>query len=174
MIQLTIFKFLVIWPEPTHPPTHQTIHPSMGGGASTDCIWTDSGDTPCGWGWVDEGGGGERVPPIHVHMHVHACTCTYDIIGNSQGFAQWGWPFASNYHVYQACMCVCMCACMCMHVQVCGRHPQPPPIPIHPAPSRRAAGSQKHQNSITLELIEIIQFCLKILYLWTFLNWYRL
>ena len=64
-------------------------------------------------------------------------------------------------------------ACVCMHVHVCGAPPTTP-TPIHPPPTpRRAAGSQKYQNSITLELIEIIRFCLKILYLWTFLNSYR-
>ena len=56
-----------------------------------------------GWGgwmgvgggrWVDGGGGGEGVPPIHMHMHVHTCAHAYDIIGNSHGFPQWGWPFA--------------------------------------------------------------------------------
>ena len=58
--------------------------------------------------------------------------------------------------------------CVCVHVHACahvwGAPPnQPPPLSIHP-PSPRAAGSPKHQNSITLELIEIIRFCLKILY----------
>ena len=69
-----------------------------------------------------------------------------------------------------------MCAHVCihLHVHMCGGTLQPCPTPIHPPPSPRAAGSWKHQNSITLELIEIIQFCLKILYLWTFLNSYRL
>ena len=64
-----------------------------------------------------------------------------------------------------ACACVCMHACAC----VCGAPPNHPP---HPPP--RAVGSPKHQNSVTLELIKIILFCLKILYLWTFLNSYRL
>ena len=83
-----------------------------------------------------------------------------------------------------ACVCMCMCVCACMCTCVWGT-PQPPPTLIHPPPTtphphpptpppRRAAGSPKHQNSITPELIEIIQFCLKILYLWTFLNSYRL
>ena len=42
-----------------------------------------------GGGWMGIGGG-ERVHPTHVHTHA----CTYDIIGNSQVFPQWGWPFA--------------------------------------------------------------------------------
>ena len=117
------------------------------------------GSPPGGWwgGWMLVGGG-EMVPP-------HTCTCmcmhAHDIIVNSQGFPQWGWPFAWNYHVYHVRVCMRARAC------VWGDTPQPPPTP-------RAAGSPKHQNSISLELIKIIRFCLKILYLWTFLNSYRL
>ena len=188
------------WPHPsTHPPTHQTIHPSLGGEVSTDfkssnrieISWLVQvllnfdwfwGSPP--WGWVDGGGGcWGSAPHTHPHacacMHVHTHAHVYDIIGNSHGFPQWGWPFAWNYHVYHACMCMrvhtCMCvrvcACMCMCVGGTPNHPSP--LSTNP-PTPRAAGSPKHQNSITLELIEIIWFCLKILYLWTFLNSYRL
>ena len=101
-----------------------------------------------------------------TRMHAH--TCAYDIIGNSQGFPKWGRPFAWNYHVYH----MCMSAHACAHVW---GTPQPPPSPsTQPPTTPRAAGSPKHQNSISLELIEIIRICLKILYLWTFLNSYRL
>ena len=111
--------------------------------------------------------------------HMCTCTCmhahTYDIIVNSRGFPQWGQPFAWNYHVFHTCMCVHMCACMCVHVHMCGgtrnHHPAPS---THPSSPPRATGSPNHWNSISLELIEIIQFCLKILYLWTLLNSYRL
>ena len=41
-------------------------------------------------GWVDGGEGGERVPPTHVHTHAHMHMTS----GNSQGFPQWGQPFA--------------------------------------------------------------------------------
>ena len=124
-----------------------------------------------GWGWWE----GAPYPCVHAcactHMHAHA----YDIIGNSQVFPQWGWPFAWNYHVYHVCMCMHVHVCMCVHVHVfVGHPPTTPPTPIHPPLTPTAAGSPKHQNSISLELIEIIQFCLKILYLWTFLNSYRL
>ena len=138
------------------------------------CYWilTDSGGLPLGgWGWVDVGGGGERMPPTHVHMHVHACTCThaphvYDIIGNSQGFPTGG---GHLHEIIMFTTCVCMCMCACAHMW---GHPPTTPYPHPPTP--RATGSLKHQNSISLELIEIIWFCLKILYLWTFLNSYRL
>ena len=73
-----------------------------------------------------------------------------------------------------ACVCVHVCACMCTCVGGTPHCHPTTPTPIHPPPTPRAKGSQKHQNSITLELIEIIRFCLKILYLWTFLNSYRL
>ena len=80
------------------------------------------------------------------------------------------WPFANFY------TCIHVHVCMCMHV--CGGHPpcpkMPPDTPQTPAPSPELQGAPKHQNSISLELIEIIQFCLKILYLWTLLNSYRL
>ena len=124
-------------------------------------------------GWVYGGGGwweGASHPRAHARActHAHAQARTYDIIGNSQVFPQWGRPFAWNYHVYPTCVCVRARACVRVHV--CRGHP---PTTSHP-PIPRAAGSPKHQNSISLELIEIIQFCLKILYLWTFLNSYRL
>ena len=136
------------------------------------CYWilNDSRGPPRGWGgWMRVGVVRGCTPPMCTHMHVHAHTHAYDIIGNSQGFPQWGQPFAWNYHVYHACVCMRVHACMHMHVHMCGGHP-----PTTPTPILRTAGSPKHQNSISLELIEIIRFCLKILYLWTFLNSYRL
>ena len=128
-----------------------------------------------GDGWMGVGGG-DRVPPYmctHMHMHAHARmhkhahARTYDIIGNP-----WDFPKSNGgSHLHGIIMftthaCVCVCACMCM----CVGAPPHPPSP----PTPRAAGSPKHQNSISLELIEIIRFCLKILYLRTFLNSYRL
>ena len=151
-----------------------------------------------GWGW----GWWQHPPHTCTHAltctHMHAHARTYAIIGNS-----WDFPKSNGgSHLHgiimfttHACACVCVhaCACMCTCVGAPPNHPpppstqppQPPPTPIHPAPQPppppstqppipRAAGSPKHQNSISLELIEIIQFCLKILYLWTFLNSYRL
>ena len=159
----------------------------MGGGVSTDFkSWNRieisrlvqvllnfewfRGFPPAGWGgrWTGvEGAHTHAHACTHAHMHTHA----YDIIGNSPVFPQWGRPFAWNYHVYHTHVCMCVCVCMCTCV---GGTSQPPPTPIQPPPTPRAAGSPKHQNSISLELIEIIWFCLKILYLWTFLNSYRL
>ena len=167
----------MFWPDPTHQPTHpthQTIHPPMGGEVSTDFKSSNGIEISrlvqvlLNFDWFRGSPlGGGRVGGwwcgVVSGCTPHTCTCThtrtYDIIGNSQGYPQWGQPFAWNYHVYHACMC--------MRVHMCGGIPQPPPTP-------RAAGSPKHQNSISLELIKIIRFCLKIFYLWTFLNSYRL
>ena len=82
-------------------------------------------------------------------------------------------------HVH-VCVHVCMCMCTCVGATPNHPHPHYPPTQIAPPsstygpPTPRAAGSWKHQNWITLELIRIIRFCLKILYFWTFLNSYRL
>ena len=185
----------MFWPDPTHQPTHPPNYtPTQGweslhrfqifkqnwnilNSSSAIEFWLIPGiHPPRGWGdgWMGVGGG-ERVPPIHMHMHVHSHICTYDIIGNSQGFPQWGLPFAIEIIIVNMYMCMrvhaCACACMCTCVGGTPNHSHPhPPTPPHP----RATGSPKHQNSITLELIEIIRFCLKILYLWTFLSSYRL
>ena len=62
-------------------------------------------------------------------------------------------------------------ACVHMHVHVSRDTPYAPQ-PICPLP--RGAGSPNHQKFICPELIEIIRFCLKNLYLWTFLSSSRL
>ena len=176
----------MFWPDPTHQPTHLIIHPPMGGEVSTDFKsstrieisrlvqvllnfdWFRRSSLGAGGGWMGVGGG-ERVPPKHVHMHVHAHVCVYDIIGNSQGFPKN--PMEADICMKLSCLPrVRVHACTCMHAHACawGAPPNHPPL------TPRAAGSPKHQNSISLELIEIIWFCLKILYLWTFLNSYRL
>ena len=55
--------------------------------------------------WVD---GGVGAPYTHAHV------CMYDIIGNSQGFLQWGLPCAIEmFNMY-------ICVCRHMHVHVCG------------------------------------------------------
>ena len=137
--------------------------------------WFRGSPLGVGGGWMGVRGG-ERVHPTHVHTHMHACMhmCIWHH-REFPGIPPWGQPFAWNYHVYHTCMGMRACVCVHMHVHMCGGTPQPPSTPIHPPPpTPRAAGSPKHQNSISLELIEIIRFCLKILYLWTFLNSYRL
>ena len=134
--------------------------------------------------WVDRVGWREGVPHTcaHAHMCMHAHIWHHR---NSHEFPKnpMGVTICMKLSCLpHMCMCVCVhaCTCVCMCVWGTPNHPQPihPPLnhayPIHPPPTPRAAGSPKHTNSISLELIEIIQFCLKILYLWTFLNSYRL
>ena len=146
----------MFWPDPTHQPTHPPTHPlnhtpTHGWGSlhrfqifkrnwnisiSSSAIefWLILGVAPPGgWGVGGCGWGVVRGCPSHMctRTHMHARTCTYDIIGNSQGFPQWGQPFAWNYHVYHARVCVRACACMCTCVW---GTPQTAPTPIHPPP----------------------------------------
>ena len=179
------------WPHPsTHPPsTHPPNYtPSHGWGSlhrsqifkqnwnisissSTIEFWLIPRVPPWGvgvggWGWWVLRG----CP--HTHAHAHACMhmFVYDIIGNSQGFPKN--PMEAAICMKLSCLpCMHMYACMCTCV---GCTPHHPPSPSINPPTPTAAGSPNHQNSISLELIEIIRFCLKILYLWTFLNSYRL
>ena len=147
----------MFWPDPTHqpthPPTHQIIHPPMGGGVSTDFKssnrieisrlvqvllnfdWFQGSPRGVG-GWLDVGGGGDRVPPTHMHMHAHACMHMHIWHHReSQVFPQWGQPFAWNYHVYHARMCVCTCVHACACACVWGALPNhPPPVSTHPPP----------------------------------------
>ena len=126
--------------------------------------------SPLGGGrgeWMGVGVVRGCTPPMCTHMCMHACA--HDIIGNSRDFPKSN----GGSHLHEIIMFT-MHACMCMCVHVCGGTPQLTPHPHTPTRTPRDAGSPKHQNSISLELIKIIQFCLKILYLWTFLNSYRL
>ena len=112
--------------------------------------------------------------PMHACIHTHMDARMHMHVKHDK-HAKHGCLQAGGH--LQFYTCVCVCACVGMHVHACGDTPMPPDIPRHPPPTcpiPRVAGSQKHQISITLELIEIIRFCLKILYLRTFLNSYRL
>ena len=193
----------MIWPDPTHKPTtHPPTHPPnytliQGWGSLhrfqifkqnwnisiSSCaieFWMILG-VPLGGGWMGEWGWGlvrGCIPPMCTCMCMHARTCTCTHIWHHREFL--GIPPNGGGHLHEiimftthACACMCMraCVCMCMCVGAPPNHPHPhPPTPLSP----RATGSRKHQNSITLELIKIIRFCLKIFYLWTFLNSYRL
>ena len=192
------------WPHPsthptTHPPTqppiatHPTTHPQMGNSSQISNLQTelkyldklkcyrilsDSGGPPR-WGvadgWMGLGVGMGVWGVSHARTHAHTCahthtrthahTCMLNMLNMDASMLA---AICNSIHV---------CVCMCVHVHSCGDTPMPPDTPRHPPPTcplPRAAGSPKHQISITLELIEIIRFCLKILYLRTFLNSYRL
>ena len=86
-------------------------------------------------------------------MHAHTCMLNMLNMDASMSVAICNFFTCIN-------VCVCMCVCTCV-----GTPPMPPDAPSSNCPLPRATGSPKHQNSISPELIEIIQFCLKILYL---------
>ena len=111
------------------------------------------------------------TPHACVHVHTHARTCAHTCMHikhdkhgclHGGGHLQFPNMFILAFRV---------CACMHMHVHM-SRDTPSAPQPICPLP--RAAGSPNHQKFISPKLIEIIQFCLKNLYLWTFLNSSRL
>ena len=124
------------------------------------------------WGggrWVDGGGGGHgyvKGCPMHTRMHAHASmhahTCMLNMLNMINMDASVSVAICNFYK------CINVCVCMCMHVHTCvcvWGHPHAPRCPPSTCPLPRATGSPKHQNSISPELIEIIRFCLKILYL---------
>ena len=124
-----------------------------------------------GWGgWLDGGGGWLGGAPhtcAHActHTHAHAHTCMRGKHDNSMQMAApigFGEIPGIPYDVICACTCVHIhaSACMCMCV---GGTLSPPLTHIHPPPHPPGWGTPGiSQNSITLELIEIFQFCLKI------------
>ena len=123
-------------------------------------------------GWM---GGSDTVTlgvgnPTHVCMctHMHACTClcadTCMHIKHDKHGSHLQFP-----NMFILVFCVCVCVHMIVHVHMSRDTPMPPDAPHPSAPSPRAAGSLNHQKSISPEPIKIIQFCLKILYLWTLL-----
>ena len=108
-----------------------------------------------GWEWVCEGSA------MYAYMHIHMCTCLHThmhVKHDKHGCLHVGGHLQFLY-VYT---CVCMHAHACAHVWDTSMPPDTHP-PTCPLP--RASGSPKHQNSISLELIKIFQFFLKILYL---------
>ena len=110
--------------------------------------------------------------PMHTHTHTCMHARTHMHVEHDK-HAKHGCLHVSGHLQFYTCVCMCVC----VHVHACGDTPMPPDAPRHPPPTchlPRATGSPKHQNSISLELIKIFRFCLKILYLWTFLNSYRL
>ena len=133
----------------------------------------------CGWGWVGAGGVGWGHPS-------HMCACTrsrtrtcahtcmhveHDKHGCLHGGGHLQFP---NMFIlaFRACACMHVCVYVSRDTLPC---PQMPPNPSAPSPEPQgAAGSPNHQKFISPELIEIIRFCLKNLYLWTFLNSSRL
>ena len=153
----------MFWPDLTHQTTHAPTHPPMGGEVSTD-FKSSNGiviswlvqvllnfdwfrGSP--WGWRVGGCGcgvvsgcpytcAHTCACMHVQAHAHAHA--YDIIGNSQGFPQWGG------HLHEIIMFT-MHACACVHV---GTLQPPPPHPPTPHPqSCREPKTPKFNKSWT-------------------------
>ena len=115
-------------------------------------------------GWMGAGVGmgvWGGVPCMYArtrtHTRTHARTCMLNMLNMDASMLA---AICNSIHV---------CVCVCVRVRACGDTPPcpqiPPDTPPPTCPLPRAAGSPKHQISITLELIKIIRFCLKILYL---------
>ena len=128
-------------------------------------IFTDlMGSPPLGW--VSVHGVGEGNP----HMHVCTHRCMLNMINMDASIEVAICNFYTCIFQCYTCvwMCVCMCACMWGHVGTPPRHTH---TPLH----RQELGSPQITKCATkLEGIEIIQFCLKIWDLYTFLHSYRL
>ena len=186
------------WPHPsthptTHPPTKPHTHPWVGNSSQISnlqmelkyldklkCyrILSDSGGPPPGGvvdGWMGMGMGMGvcgGVPCMSACTCMHTNACTHKHVKHAK-HAKHGCLHVGG-HLQFLYMYKCACVHLRMHVHVYRDTPMSPDAPPSTCPLPRAAGSPKHQNSISPELIEIIRFCLKILYLWTFLNSYRL
>ena len=110
-----------------------------------------SGSTPLGGGrWVDGHGGGHGCVggcPMHACTHAHAHTCMLNMLNMDASMSA---AICNFYTCINVCVHVCTCACV-------WGHPPCPQMPPSTCPLPRAAGSPKHQNSISPELIEIIQ-----------------
>ena len=87
----------------------------------------------------------------HAHMHAHTCTHMHTHMHIHVKHAKHGCLHVDS-HLQFLYMYKCVCACVC----VCGDTPHAPRYPPPTCPLPRAAGSPKHQNSISPELIEII------------------
>ena len=126
-------------------------------------ILSDSGRPPPwgGGGWVDGGGSWHGCVGVsHACTHAHACMHTRTCMLNMLNM-----DASMSVAICNFSTCINVCVCMCVHAHVCGDTPHAPRCPPPTCPLPRAAVSPKHQNSVSPELIEIIQFCLKILYL---------
>ena len=163
----------MIWPDPTHKPTHPPTHPwnytpTHGWGSlhrfqifkqnwnisiSSSAIefWLipgvphPGGWGVGGWGWGVVTGSPHTCAYARARTYVHAHTRTYDIIGNP-----WDFPKSNGgSHLHGIIMftthaCACVCVRACACMCTCvGGTPQPPPIPIHPAPQPQSRREPK-------------------------------
>ena len=149
---IRFIKFLVIWPEPTLQPTYSPTCPLN--------------HTPThGWGSIDRFQIFKQNWIILISSSVIEFLLIQGVpLGGWGGWIGMGCVWVCVW-VFHACMHIDAHTYMCMHVHMCGDIPHAPRHPSPTCPLPRVAVSTKHQNSISLELIKIFQFCLKILYL---------
>ena len=104
-------------------------------------------------------------------MHAYACVHIYMHVKHDKHGCLHGGSYLQFIYMYILVLCLCIHVCPCGgmwgYLQTCHTHP------IHPTPTR-ARGPQITKNAVKLELIQIIQFYLKIWNLCTFLHSYRL
>ena len=124
-----------------------------------------------GWGWVWVCWGvSHAFTHAYICTHKHACTHMH-VKHDKHGCLHVSshLQFLYMYTCAYVCVCVCVYVCVCMYMCMCvGTPPMSPDASRYLPPTcslPRATGSPKHQNSISPELIKIIRFCLKILYL---------
>ena len=126
-----------------------------------------SGEGAGGWGGVRGIWGHGGVSPPHAHTHTHTRTYTHVYMYRN---CKWPPTWRHPCLAWLACL-TCMCVRACMRVRVCAcvfmghppTHPYPPPAPCtHPPPPPGGWTPRISKNSITLELIKIFQFRLKI------------
>ena len=104
------------------------------------------------------------VPP-HTYMHAHARTRTYTHV---YMYRNCKWPPTWRHPCLACLTCMCVCACMCVHACACvcawdtPHTPIPTPTPMHPSATPQGWTPRISKNLITLELIKIFQFRLKI------------
>ena len=127
----------------------------------------DGGGCEGGYGCV-----GGCLMHRHMHMHAHACihmhAHTHMHVKHANHAKHGCLHVSSHLQFLYMYTCAYVHVHACRYVCMCRGTPPCPQMPLKPPPTcplPRAAGSQKQQNSISPELIEIIRFCLKILYL---------
>ena len=177
MIQSTLFKFFVFWPDPTHqptqPPTHPPNHTPIHGwrifyrfqifkrnwniliSSSVIEFLLILGCTPLGgwrmggweWGWAWVCGG----CPMHTYMHTHAHARmhTRTCMLNMLIMLNMDASMLAAICNFYTCIHVCMCMCVRAHACACvGGHPPCPQIPPDtPPPPVPSPEPQGAQNS---------------------------
>ena len=117
-----------------------------------------------GWG-VSGASRGMGVSPTHAYactcMHMHIRTCIH--VQKLQMAADMKASMFSMISMFNMHVHVCVHACACVCAWDIPHTPLPTPTPIHPSATPPGGWTSTiSKNSITLELIKIFQFHLKI------------